>query len=47
MDADTFVSFAFRGFSLGFGIGFLLWALSYTVKVFRKSVIAGMRILDV
>lgn len=46
MDTQTFCAIAIKGFTLGFSIGFTLWALSYAARVFRKSVMSGMRVFD-
>lgn len=46
MTTSDFVTLAIQGFSLGFGLGFLLWAFCYSIRVVRKSIISGMRIIE-
>lgn len=46
MTSSEFVDLAIKGFGLGFGLGFLLWSFCYAVRILRKSIISGMRIIE-
>lgn len=47
MTQEDFVYLALKGFSLGYGLGFLHWAFSYAVKTIRRSFFAAARIVDI
>lgn len=46
MSTSQFVNLALQAFSLGYGLGFAHWAISFAVRMIRKSFVQGMKIPD-